>query len=57
MHSRMMTFKHENMTLVHFTVGKRNYFTRYGILLHDLPVVAVLFTQINNNEGTIAKLG
>ncbi len=31
------------------TVGKRNYFTGYGILLHKLPVVAVLFTQSNNN--------
>ncbi len=31
------------------TVGKRNYFTGYGILLHELPVVAVLFTQTNNN--------
>ena len=32
------------------TVGKRNYFTGYGILLCELPVVAVLFTQSNNNE-------
>ncbi len=30
---------------MHLTVGKRNYFTDYGILLHELPVVAVLFTQ------------
>ncbi len=36
-----------------FTVGKRNYFTGYGILLHELPVVAILFIQINNNEGTM----
>ncbi len=36
-----------------FTVGKQNYFTGYGILLHELPVVAVLFTQNNNNEGTM----
>ena len=35
------------------TVGKGNYFTGYGILLHELPVVAVLFTQSNNNEGTM----
>ena len=34
------------------TVGKQNYFMGYGILLHELPVVAVLFTQSNNNEGT-----
>ncbi len=34
-------------------MGKRNYFTGYGILLHELPVVAVLFTQSNNNEGTM----
>ncbi len=27
------------------TVGKRNYFMGYGILLHELPVVAVLFVQ------------
>ncbi len=25
----------------------------YGILLHELPVVVVLFTQSNNNEGTM----
>ncbi len=31
------------------TVGKRNYFKGYGILLHKLPVVVVLFTQSNNN--------
>ncbi len=35
------------------TVDKRNYFTGYGILLHELPVVAELFTQSNNNEGTM----
>ncbi len=29
--------------LMYITVGKRNYFTGYGILLHELPVVAVLF--------------
>ena len=28
-----------------FTVGKRNYFTGYGILLHGLPVAVVLITQ------------
>ncbi len=38
---------------VRTTVGKRNYFTGYGMLLHKLPVVAVLFTQRNNNEGTM----
>ena len=27
------------------TVGKRNYFTAYGILLHELPVVEVLELQ------------
>ncbi len=32
-----------------FTVGKRNYFTGYGILLHEVPVVAMLFTQSDNN--------
>ncbi len=37
-------------TKVHTTVGKRNYFTGYGILLHKFPVVAVLFNQSNNNE-------
>ncbi len=36
-----------------YTVGKRNYFTGYGILLRELLVVAVLFTQSNNNEGTM----
>ena len=36
-----------------FTVGKRKYFTGYGILLHELPVVVVLITQSNNNEGTM----
>ena len=36
------------------TVGKRNYFTDYGILLHELPLVAVLLIQSNNNEeGTM----
>ncbi len=30
-----------------FTVGKRNYFTVCGILLHGLPVVAVLLSQSN----------
>ncbi len=30
------------------TVGKRNNFTGYGILLHNFPVVAVLFTHSNN---------
>ena len=24
--------------IYHFTVGKRNYFTGYGIQLHELPV-------------------
>ena len=28
---------------VHPTLGKHNYFTGYGILLHELPVVAVFF--------------
>ncbi len=28
------------------TVGKRNYFTGYGILLHELSAVAVLFNQV-----------
>ncbi len=33
----------------YITVGKRNYFTGYGILLHELlAVVVVLFTQSNN---------
>ncbi len=41
------------MLFLHTTVGKRNYFTGYGILLHKLPVVAALFTQSNNNEGTM----
>ncbi len=35
------------------TVGKRNYCTGYGILLHELPVVVVLITQSNNNKGTM----
>ncbi len=35
------------------TVGKQNYFMGYGILLHKLPVVAVLFTRSNNNEGAM----
>ncbi len=35
------------------TVGKRNYFAGYGILLHELPVVVVLITQSNNNEETM----
>ncbi len=34
-------------------MGKRNYFTGYGILLHELPVVAILFIESNNNEGTM----
>ncbi len=45
------------------TVGKRNLFMGYGILLHELPVVAVLFTQ-SNKDATyssscvgIAKFG
>ncbi len=38
---------------VYFTVGKRNYFTGYGILLHELPVVTVLFPKSNNNEWTM----
>ena len=25
----------------------------YGILFNELPVVAVLFTKSNNNEGTL----
>ncbi len=33
--------------------AEQNYFTGYVILLHELPVVAVLFTQSNNNEGTM----
>ncbi len=33
-----------------YTVGKRNYFMGYGILLHELPVVAILFIQSNNKE-------
>ncbi len=33
------------------TVGQQNYFTGYRILLHEFPVVAVLITQSNNNEG------
>ena len=33
------------------------HFKGYGILLHEIPVVAVLFTQSNNNEGPmIVKL-
>ncbi len=28
-------------------MGKRNYSAGYGILLHELPVVAVLFIQSN----------
>ncbi len=35
------------------SVGKRNYFTHYRILLQELPVVVVLITQSNNNEGTM----
>ncbi len=35
------------------TVGKRNYFTSYGILLHGLPVVVILITQSMYNEGTM----
>ena len=31
------------------TAGKQNYFMGYRILLHELLVVAVLFTQSNNN--------
>ena len=27
------------------TVGKQNYFTGYGIQLHELPVVVVLITK------------
>ena len=34
-------------------MGKQNYFRGYRILLHELPVVAVLFSQSNNNEGTM----
>ena len=36
-----------------FTAGKQSYFTGYEILLHELPVVAILLTQSNNNEGTM----
>ncbi len=46
-------FPHYMDPTLYFTVGKRNYFTGYGILLHELPAVAVLFTQSNNNEGTM----
>ncbi len=38
------------------TVGKRNYFTGYIILLHKLPVVAIWFIQSNNNEGAITLI-
>ncbi len=34
------------------TVGMRNCFTVYGILLYELPVAAVLLTQSNNNSVT-----
>ncbi len=37
----------------HITVGKWNNFTGYRILLHELPVVVVLITQSNNDEGTM----
>ncbi len=39
--------------LSYLDYGKRNYFTGNGILLHKLPVVVVLITQSNNNEGTM----
>ncbi len=43
---------HENLApCILNTLGKQNYFTGYGILLHEFPVVAGLFTQSNNNEG------
>ncbi len=41
------------MILLRSAVGKQNYFTGFGLLLHELPVVAVLFTQSNKNEGTM----
>ncbi len=41
----------EILRMALITVGKRNYFKGYGILVHELPVVAVLFIQSNNNEG------
>ncbi len=50
------TSRHANFAfpiLELLTVGKRNYFIGYGILLHDLPVVAILFIKSNNNEGTM----
>ena len=31
------------------------YLTAYGILPHELPVVSILFTQSNNNEGTMKR--
>ena len=40
--SALLTLQHAPY---YTTVGKRNYFTGYRILLHELPVVAVLFTQ------------
>ena len=49
----VQNFLHLKAIKCKITVGKRNYFTGYGILLHELPVVAVLFTQSNNNEGTM----
>ena len=56
MYGITVTLKNENKKkscLNIITVGEQNYFTGYGILLHELPVVAVLFTQSNNNEGTM----
>ncbi len=35
------------------TVCKRNYLSPYGILLAELPPVAVLFISINNNALTM----
>ncbi len=55
MHDRMLIMvKHwKCLCENHFTVGKRNYFTVYRILLHELPVVAVLFSQSNNNVHVV----
>ncbi len=42
----------KNLKLCWTTVGKRNYFTGYGMLLHELPVVAI---SNSNFAGTIEK--
>ena len=45
--SASLALKWHQIPFMGFTVGKRSYFTGYGILFHELPVVALLFISSN----------